>query len=111
MSYRRGARLSTALRLSSVIVATAVAIAVAGCGSSSPSSSSSSTTPKAGGSLTVLEGSSFAGAWPGLDPATDTDGAANMSYMDSIYGELFELTSGGVTTGDLATGYSFANGG
>ncbi|MGB6456184.1 MAG: ABC transporter substrate-binding protein [Streptosporangiaceae bacterium] len=112
MSFRRDARLSTAVRLSSVLVATALAVALAGCGSSKPSSSSaSSTTPKAGGSLTVLEGSSFAGAWPGLDPATDTDGAANESYMDSIFGELFELTAGGVTTGDLATGYSFANGG
>ena len=112
MSFRRDARLSTALRVSSVIVATALAVALAGCGSSKPSSSSaSSTTPKAGGSLTVLEGSSFAGAWPGLDPATDTDGAANMSYMDSVFGELFELTAGGVTTGDLATGYKFSNGG
>ncbi|HEY2505577.1 MAG TPA: ABC transporter substrate-binding protein [Streptosporangiaceae bacterium] len=61
--------------------------------------------------MTVLEGNSFAGAWPGLDPATDTDGAANMSYMDSIFGELFELTTGGKETGDLATGYSFSNGG
>jgi peptide/nickel transport system substrate-binding protein len=112
MSFRRDARLSTAVRVSSVLVAAALAVALAGCGSSKPSSSSASnTTPKAGGSLTVLEGSSFAGAWPGLDPATDTDGAANMSYMDSIFGELFELTAGGVTTGDLATGYSFTNGG
>ena len=59
----------------------------------------------------MLEGDSFAGAWPGLDPATDTDGAANMSYMDAIYGELFELTAGGKETGDLASGYSFTNGG
>ena len=110
-SFRRDARLKTALRLSSIVVAAATAIALAGCGSSTPSSTSNSTTPKAGGSLTVLEGDSFAGSWPGLDPATDTDGAANMSYMDSIYGELFELTAGGVTTGDLATGYSFTNGG
>lgn len=112
MSFRRVARPRTALRVSSVIVATAVAIALAGCGSSQPSSSAASgSTPRAGGSLTVLEGSSFAGAWPGLDPATDTDGAANMSYMDSIFGELFELTAGGKTTGDLATGYQFTNGG
>jgi peptide/nickel transport system substrate-binding protein len=110
-SFRRDARLKTALRLSSIVVAAAMAIALAGCGSSTPSSTSVSTTPHAGGSLTVLEGDSFAGSWPGLDPATDTDGAANMSYMDSIYGELFELTAGGKTTGDLATGYSFTNGG
>jgi peptide/nickel transport system substrate-binding protein len=105
---RRNARVS-ALRVSSVILATALAATLAACGSSksSPPSSSSS---KSGGSLTVLEGDSFAGSWPGLDPATDTDGAANMSYMDSIYGELFELTAGGKETGDLATGYSFSNG-
>ncbi len=108
---RRNARLS-ALRLLSVILVTVVAVVLAGCGSSKPSTSTpSSSAPKHGGSLTVLEGDSFAGAWPGLDPATDTDGAANMSYMDAIYGELFELTSGGKETGDLATGYSFTNGG
>jgi peptide/nickel transport system substrate-binding protein len=61
--------------------------------------------------MTVLEGSGFAGNWPGLDPATDTDGAANQSYMDSIFGELFELHAGAKTVGDLATGYSFTNGG
>ncbi len=33
------------------------------------------------------------------------------SYMDSIYGELFELTAGGKTTGDLATSYTFTNAG
>jgi peptide/nickel transport system substrate-binding protein len=108
---RRSARPS-ALRLSSVILVTVVAVVLAGCGSSKPSSpTSSSSAPKHGGSLTVLEGDSFAGSWPGLDPATDTDGAANMSYMDAIYGELFELTTGGKETGDLATGYSFSNGG
>lgn len=109
ISYRRNARNSTILRVSSVLVATAVAVALAGCGGSSKTNANSG--PKTGGSLTVLEGSTFAGAWPGLDPATDTDGAANMSYMDSIFGELFELTAGGKTTGDLATGYKFTNGG
>jgi peptide/nickel transport system substrate-binding protein len=110
MSRRRTTRRLSALRVSSFIVATATAVALAGCGSSTAPTSSSSA-PHSGGSLTVLEGSSFAGAWPGLDPATDTDGAANMSYMDSIFGELFELTAGGKTTGDLATSYQFTNGG
>ena len=109
ISPRRTARLP-ALRLTSVIVMTVAAVVLAGCGSSkSPSTSSSA--PKHGGSLTVLEGDSFAGSWPGLDPATDTDGAANMSYMDAIFGELFELEAGGKTVGDLATGYSFSNAG
>jgi len=108
MYLRRDARRS-ALRVSSVIVATAVAVTLAGCGSSGKTSSSSG--PKSGGSVTVLEGAGFAGNWPGLDPATDTDGAANQSYMDSIFGELFELHAGGAIVGDLATGYSFTNGG
>ena len=97
--------------MSSVIIATVVAVILAGCGSSKSSPPTSSSSPKSGGSLTVLEGDSFAGTWPGLDPATDTDGAANMSYMDSIFGELFELGTGGKEIGDLATGYSFTNGG
>ena len=108
---RRNARPS-ALRMSSVILATVLAVLVAGCGSSKNNSGgASSTGPKHGGSLTVLEGAGFAGNWPGLDPATDTDGAANQSYMESIYGELFELHAGGKTVGNLATGYSFTNGG
>jgi len=101
----------SALRVASVIFATALVATLAACGSSKSSGGTATSGPKSGGSLTVLEGDSFAGSWPGLDPATDTDGAANMSYMDSIYGELFELTTGGKETGDLATGYSFTNGG
>jgi peptide/nickel transport system substrate-binding protein len=109
MCLRRNAWLS-APRASAVIVATVAAVVLAGCGSSGKSPTTS-TGSKSGGSLTVLEGAGYAGNWPGLDPATDTDGAANQSFMDSIYGELFELTAGGKTTGDLATGYSFTNGG
>ena len=96
------------------ILATAAALALAGCGSSSssaPSGAAASGAPRHGGTLTVLEGASFAGAWPGLDPATDTDGAANQSYMNSIFGQLFELSTGGKIVPDLATGYSFTNGG
>ena len=59
----------------------------------------------------MLEGTGYVGSWPGLDPATDTDGAANQSYMDSIFGELFGLNSAGKIVPDLATGYSFSNGG
>lgn len=64
-----------------------------------------------GGSLTVLESTSLAGSWTGLDPATDTGGAADSTYMDAIYGELFQLEPGSKTVGDLATGYKFVNGG
>ena len=94
----------------------AIAMALAGCGSSSSSTttSASSTTGKAkkGGSLTVLEDSAFAGAWPaGLDPATNTNGAANQPYMNSIYGQLFKLNEKGKIVPELATGWSYADGG
>ena len=65
-------------------------LVVAACGGSSSSSGNapaSSAAPKAGGSLTVLEGAGFAGDWPaGLDPATNINGAADQSYMDAVYG-------------------------
>jgi peptide/nickel transport system substrate-binding protein len=92
-----------------------LALAAAACGSSGGSSSSakapaSSAAPQAGGSLTVLEGAGFAGDWPdGLDPATNINGAADQSYMDAVYGELFELGPKGAIVDDLATGYSFSS--
>jgi peptide/nickel transport system substrate-binding protein len=92
----------------------ALALAATACGSSGGTSASSgaSATPHAGGSLTVLEDSGYEGAWPaGLDPATNTSGAADQSYMDSIYGQLFELGSHGKIIPDMATGYAFSNGG
>ena len=95
-----------------VILAAVGAAILSGCGSSGSSApTTSSSGPHRGGTLTVLEGASFAGAWPGLDPATDTDGAANQSYMNSIFGELFALGPGGKLIPDLATGYSYSNGG
>jgi peptide/nickel transport system substrate-binding protein len=96
------------------VSATLLALAAAACGSGggTSTSSSASATPHAGGSLTVLEDSGYEGAWPaGLDPATNTSGAADQSYMDSIYGQLFELGSHGKIIPDMATGYSFSDGG
>jgi len=89
-------------------------LVVAACGGSSSISSgnaaASSAALRAGGSLTVLEGAGFAGDWPaGLDPATNINDAADQSYMDAIYGELFELGPKGEIIDDLATGYSFSN--
>jgi peptide/nickel transport system substrate-binding protein len=92
-------------------------VALAACGGSSSSSSSAAGKTaggpaKPGGSLTVLLNSGYEGAWPtGLDPATNTNGAANQDLMNSIYGNLFELGPGGKITSDLASGYSFADGG
>jgi peptide/nickel transport system substrate-binding protein len=60
----------------------------------------------------VLLNSGYEGAWPtGLDPATNTNGAANQDLMNSIYGNLFELGPGGKVVPDLASGYSFSDGG
>jgi peptide/nickel transport system substrate-binding protein len=99
-----------------------VAAFVSACGSSSKSTSSASASsstsssstgaPKSGGSITVLESAGYAGDWPtGLDPATNVNGAADQSQMNSIFGELWELQGNGQLTPDLATGYKFSNGG
>jgi peptide/nickel transport system substrate-binding protein len=62
--------------------------------------------------MTVLLNTGYEGTWPtGLDPATNTNGAANQDLMNSIYGNLFELGPGGKIIPDLATGYSFSDGG
>jgi peptide/nickel transport system substrate-binding protein len=74
----------------------AVALALTACGGGKSGSTSgqgsASGSPVNGGSLTVLEDSSFAGSWPtGLDPATNTTGGANISMQQAIYGGLFLL--------------------
>jgi peptide/nickel transport system substrate-binding protein len=67
--------------------------------------------PKAGGSLTVLEGKGYNGDWPlGLDPATNTTGAADQDYYNAVFGQLFELGDNGKLIDDLATGYQYSNG-
>jgi peptide/nickel transport system substrate-binding protein len=62
-----------------------------------------------GGSLNVLEASAFAGSWNSLDPPTNTNSAADVSILSSIYGELFEQGPGGKIIPDLATGYKITN--
>ncbi len=102
-----------------------IAALVSACGSSNSNSnssgssagSSSSTaaatgTPKPGGSLTVLELGGYAGAWPaGLDPATNTNGAADQDQMNSIFGQLFQLSEGGKLVPDLANSATPSDGG
>ena len=97
--------------------AAALILTAAAC-SSSPSSSPSKTgpsnsaiatsAPKAGGSITVLESSGYSGAWSTLDPAQNKEGAATQDFMTAIYGQLFQLGSGGAIVPDLATAYSFS---
>lgn len=99
------------------IAGAAALVATAAACSSSPSSSNNSgpsnsaiatSAPKAGGSVTVLESTGYSGAWSNLDPAMDKEGAALQDFNSAIYGQLFELGSGGAIIPDLATGYTFS---
>ncbi len=63
---------------------------------------------KTGGSITVLESSGYSGSWTTLDPAQNKEGAATQDFMTAIYGQLFELGTGGKIVPDLATGYTFS---
>ena len=64
-----------------------------------------------GKSLNVLENVNFEGSWPGLDPATNTNDAADLNMMNAVYGGLFELGANNQVIPDLAKGYKFTNGG
>jgi peptide/nickel transport system substrate-binding protein len=99
------------------LMVAAICTAIAAYGASWAATSSASTARVAsaaagsGGSLTVLLNQGYEGAWPtGLDPDTNTNGAANQDLMNSIYGNLFELGPKGKIIDDLATGYSFSDG-
>ena len=70
----------------------------AAAGASAAVGPQNSAAPQPGGSFTMLEETGLTGAWPtGLDPATDGNGSANQSYLDAIYGNLFELGANGQT--------------
>jgi peptide/nickel transport system substrate-binding protein len=56
--------------------------------------------------ITVAEVTSL---WPGLDPATDSQDAADGDYMDSVYGQLFEQGPHNTVLPDEATGSSLSN--
>src|ERR1700747_1679318 len=83
--------------------AAALVLTAAACSSSSSStgtasatgSSPSSAPVKSGGSITVLESSGYSGAWSNLDPPNDKGGQALQDFNSAIYGQLFELGSGG----------------
>jgi peptide/nickel transport system substrate-binding protein len=117
-------RLSRLAAIAACLVVTAAVVGACGSSSSSSSKSSAAATsssstssgttgaPKSGGSLTVLEIGGYSGAWPaGLDPATNTNGAADQDQMNAIYGQLFQLAEGGKVVGDLATSATPKNGG
>ena len=106
-----GGRASARLALA----ASLAAVAAFGAFSSTASSASTAKVAAAagsGGSLTDLLNAGYEGAWPtGLDPSTNTNGAANQSLMNAIYGNLFELGPKGKIIDDMASGYSFQDGG
>jgi peptide/nickel transport system substrate-binding protein len=89
-----------------MLLVAAVSLLFAACGGSNGGAPDPNTGKQAkGGSITVLAESGYQGAWPsGLDPATNAQGAANQSYMNSIYGQLFQLGEGGRIIPDLASG-------
>jgi peptide/nickel transport system substrate-binding protein len=59
-----------------------------------------------GGSLVAL---AVGSQWPGLDPATNTQDAADANYENAIFGELFELNAGGKIVPSEAFGYQFTD--
>ena len=114
MKFRLLSKRTACLAGAAALVLTAAACSSTSSSPSSPGStaSSSATTSSApvtaGGSITVLESSGYAGAWTTLDPAENKEGAATQDFMTAIYGQLFELGSGGKIIPDLATGYTYS---
>lgn len=116
------ARLNTTARITGPTVLSLLSILLAGCGRTSDAAlsappSSSPVQPRSGGTATVLLSSDFAGSWPaGLDPATNTTGAANVSQMSAIFGGLVQLVtepdgSNAKVTGILASAYELVDNG
>jgi peptide/nickel transport system substrate-binding protein len=96
-------------RLAILLAATLSMVLAAAWGGSAPSHRVAASS--SGGSLNVLEAAAFAGSWNGLDPPTNTNSAADVSILSSIYGELFEQAPGGKIIPDLASGYKITNNG
>jgi peptide/nickel transport system substrate-binding protein len=87
------------------VVCTVVAIGVM----AATSGATAATHPqkvKSGGALSVV---AVASQWPGLDPATDTQDAADVAYLTAIYGDLIELQPGGTILPDEASAFKYSN--
>jgi peptide/nickel transport system substrate-binding protein len=87
------------------VVGTVAAIGLS-AGTSSALAATQSQKVKSGGTLNVVAVTS---QWPGLDPATDTQDAADYAYLSAIYGELIELQPGGAIAPDLASSWAYSN--
>jgi peptide/nickel transport system substrate-binding protein len=93
-------------RAGATIALLTAALTLASCGSAGPSGPG-----EGGGSATVLELASTAGAWPGLDPLTNASASINHDFFDAVYGQLFRRAAGGRLVPELATGYTIRPGG
>src|SRR5487761_1926434 len=91
-------------RWAALVAVVAVGMVVAACGGTP--SSNPPTTPKGGGTLTVM---AVASQWPGLDPASDTQDTADAAYLNAIFGQLFELTATNKIIPDEAKSWSLTN--
>jgi peptide/nickel transport system substrate-binding protein len=90
-----------------LVVATLAVVFVVGVAACGSTSSSPEPPPSTNRSLNVvLVGTQ----WPRLDPATDTQDAADADLLNAIYGQLFELAPGQKVIDDEASGYEFSDG-
>jgi peptide/nickel transport system substrate-binding protein len=105
MEQVRFGRKTTTRRRASVAIGAAACVALLAptAVSAAPASAATSST----GSITVLENSVY-GSWTGLDPVASTVAG---SFLNAIYGNLFEIGPGGKLIDDLATGYKLTDGG
>ena len=60
-----------------------------------------------GGTLNIV---AVGSQWPQLDPALDTQDAADVAYLSSIFGQLIELQPGGSILGDMASSWAYSHG-
>lgn len=99
-------RVSTALG----VFALAVGLVAAGAWSTGRPSTPAAAAkgPPTGGTITETV---TGGQWPTLDPATDSQDAADSEYFNLIYGELFQAGPHGKLVPDLASGYRYADNG
>ena len=88
-------------------VTTVAAVIALGVTAASMAAASTYSPAKSGGGTlnVVITGSQ----WPGLDSATDTQDAADSTYLNAIYGQLFEINAANQITPDQATTWKLTN--
>src|SRR5580704_1016107 len=88
-------------------VTTVAAVIALGAAATSLATASTLSPAKSGGGTlnVVITGSQ----WPGLDSATDTQDAADSTYLNAIYGQLFEINMANQITPDQATSWKLTD--